>query len=357
MSRRIHITTRESIDRPGGLHNFVKRLALGQSALGHEVSIIDSITSDGRYHLASGPDPQSRLVAGEGPFELHFAYSALPLLRRYPRVRDTPSLFHFHGPWYLEGRANRDGIARCLGKWATEWRVYRTRTLYFTAASHAFAEILQRSFGVDPELIKVVQPGVDTDTFKPGDRNLARESLGIDHDQFVFACVRRLERRMGIDIAIRALSSLTDGVLVICGSGNLDNELRNLVSELGLKSRVKFLGRVSDETIPQVYQAADVSVVPTVQLEGFGLVVLESFSCGCPVIASDVGGLSEALGPFKESWTVPSSNVSALASRMSQAMYDSPNASESSRLRSYAETRSLRSAALEMDSVLETVSQ
>jgi len=58
---------------------------------------------------------------------------------------------------------------------------------------------------------------------------------------------------------------------------------------------VRFAGKVSDADLVGLYRSAALTVVPSTALEGFGLVVLESLACGTPVVATDVGGLPEAL--------------------------------------------------------------
>jgi glycogen(starch) synthase len=60
--------------------------------------------------------------------------------------------------------------------------------------------------------------------------------------------------------------------------------------------RVVFLGRVPDEDLPWLYAAADLSIVPTRDLEGFGYVALESLAAGTPVIATSNGGLVDLVG-------------------------------------------------------------
>ena len=74
---------------------------------------------------------------------------------------------------------------------------------------------------------------------------------------------------------------------------------------------MRFLGKVDEETLVRCYRAADVSVVPTLALEGFGLVVLESLACGTPAIVSDSGGLPEAVANLDRSLIVPAGDAPA----------------------------------------------
>ena len=85
--------------------------------------------------------------------------------------------------------------------------------------------------------------------------------------------------------------------------------------EAPLQGRVRMLGRISDEELIDVYRAADVAVVPTLAVEGFGLVVLEAAACGTPSVVTDVDGLRDAAAPLDASLIVPPADAAALGSR------------------------------------------
>ena len=122
--------------------------------------------------------------------------------------------------------------------------------------------------------------------------------------------VRRLVPRMGLDVLVDAWSVVVEAanvpvLLLIAGDGPSRSALEAQVERLGLTDYIRFIGRVDDASLVSLYRAANVSVVPSVSLEGYGLVVLESLATGTPVVASAVGGLSEAVGGFDESALVP----------------------------------------------------
>ena len=103
-------------------------------------------------------------------------------------------------------------------------------------------------------------------------------------------------------------------LLLIGGDGPLRSTLERRSSD-----SVRILGRLDDDVLPAYYRAADVCVVPSRSLEGFGLVVLEALACGTPVIATDVGGLPEALWGLDDDLVVPSGDADALAERLATA--------------------------------------
>jgi glycosyltransferase involved in cell wall biosynthesis len=107
---------------------------------------------------------------------------------------------------------------------------------------------------------------------------------------------------MGLDTLIESFSQSRvlryKGLLLIGGRGFLESNLKAQVESSGLNDTVRFLGYVSDEELLQVYQASDFFVLPTRELEGFGLVILEAMASGTPVLGTPVGGIPEVIGLF-----------------------------------------------------------
>lgn len=343
----MHFGGRENLDRPGGMHTVMKGLAEGQSRLGLKAKLVHRIQRSGEFETVAG-DISNECIGGVGHF--HFAHGARPILRHSPYTRIFERrLLHFHGPWAAEGRVQGDRLITSAVKWIFEWDTYR-RFHEFIAASSAFASVLANSYKVPSQRIHVVHPGVDTDRFTPRvDRSIARSLLGIDPEVPVVATVRRLENRMGIDNAIHAVAQIPDVQLIIAGAGSLEQPLKRLIEDLGMGARVRLLGKVSDDLLPEVYRAADVVLVPSIALEGFGMVVLESFACGTPVIASRLGGLVEALGPFADEFTVEPRSIPELTEHIRYALTSTYSAAA---FRIYAQSRSLIASAAELENLL-----
>jgi glycosyltransferase involved in cell wall biosynthesis len=119
----------------------------------------------------------------------------------------------------------------------------------------------------------------------------AREELCWPQDAKILFSVRFIHVRYGLDIAIKAV-------------------------ELGIADNVWFLGRVSDETLRRCYEAADLFVLPTIALECFGLIVLEAFAYGLPVISTDAAALPELMEPILPQCVVPAGNVERLREKI-----------------------------------------
>ena len=231
----------------------------------------------------------------------HFAFYTFPLLNL---LGDRPLVFHFHGPWALESDAEvQKPIAVWLKK-QIEQAVYR-RSSRFIVLSQTFRDILHREYRVPLEKIDIVPGGVDVDRFNI---NLtvaeARTQLKWHLERPTIFCIRRLAKRMGLENLITAMALISDRfpdiMLYIAGKGALADTLQAQIARLGLSDNVELLGYIPDEQLPLCYRAANFSVVPTVALEGFGLIVVESLAAGTPVLGTPVGGIPEILRPFSD---------------------------------------------------------
>ena len=151
----------------------------------------------------------------------------------------------------------------------------------------------------DPSRIDVVHPGVDLQTFTPGDRRAARGALGLPDDQPVAVFVGRIQPLKAPDVLLRAAARV-DGLRVVIAGGpsgsglSAPDGLIRLAEELGITERVTFLPPQTRERLADLYRAADVVAVPSYS-ESFGLVAVEAQACGTPVVAAAVGGLPTAV--------------------------------------------------------------
>lgn len=148
------------------------------------------------------------------------------------------------------------------------------------------------ALGVPAERVRVLRNGVDLAMFAPGDRQSARQALGLDRPTLL--SVGQLIPRKGHDLVIRALKGLPEWGVLIAGSGEMEGELRRLAVAEGVAERVRFLGLVPHAELPRIYGAADLLVLAS-EREGWANVLLEAMACGTPVIASNVWGTPEVV--------------------------------------------------------------
>ncbi len=346
-----------SPDQPGGLNRYFRDLwvALGQAGESVQgVTIGPAVGAPAGLTVAANVDdplPRRLLAvldacrsAGRDidVVDAHFAlYALLPVLGP---LRDRQLVVHFQGPWGAESAVSGAGRPSVVARHAIEGAVYR-RARRFIVLSPAFRRLLVERYGISPWKIRVIPPGVDVTRFAPGDRRAARARLGLAPNAWVAATVRRLNPRMGVEVLLRAWSELQDGILLIAGDGPERKALEAEALRLGLLDRARFLGRVSDEELVDVYRAADVTVVPSVALEGFGLVILESLACGTPVIGSNLDGIPRGLGGLDRSLLVPASDAGRLAERLRTARNGTRPLPDARSCRAHAESFSWQSAA------------
>ncbi len=157
------------------------------------------------------------------------------------------------------------------------------------------------SLGAKPQKVKVLHNGVDLDRFKPlaGKREEMRLKLGIPQNATVVLTVRRLVYKNGIDMLIEGANIVVKKnrkvVFLVVGKGPDQSSVQSKIRELGIENNFKLTGFVPDQDLPLYYNAADFFVLPSKSGEGLPLVALEAMACALPVIATDVGGISEVL--------------------------------------------------------------
>lgn len=222
-----------------------------------------------------------------------YAFPALDQIRRFPFVA------HFHGPWAAESRAEGTSRLSTFYKQAIETSVYR-RADRCIVLSSAFRRILVEHGGIREDRVRIVPGGADIARFERGElRGEARDRLGWPGGRPIVLAVRRLRHRMGLATLISAMDNVRkrvpEALLLIAGQGPLRATLEGQVAALQLEDHVRFLGFVPDADLPITYRAADLVIMPSLQLEGFGLTAVEALAAGTPALVTPVGGLPEVV--------------------------------------------------------------
>ncbi|WP_322022572.1 glycosyltransferase family 4 protein [Burkholderia sp. BCC1977] len=251
----------------------------------------------------------------------HFALYTFPGL---DVTRGIPQVSHFQGPWADESQVEGAASLGQRAKRYLEQAVY-TRSSRLIVLSQAFGQILTNRYGIEPSRVRVIPGCVDTAQFDtPLTPAEARHKLQLPQDRPIVLAVRRLVRRMGLEDLIDAIGLVKhrhpDVLLLIAGKGKIGEELQQRIDEAGLQDNVKLLGFVPDNHLAALYRAATVSVVPTVALEGFGLITVESLASGTPVLVTPVGGLPEAVAGLSNDLVLPSTGADAIAEGLGGAL-------------------------------------
>ncbi len=197
-------------------------------------------------------------------------------------------------------------------RWAAQ------RTPQFISNSEAGARFLIEKLGVREQRVVVIRNGIQT-VAPELDRRAWRERLAVDDQTFVACMVANLHalkdhatllfawRKVVMDFERNGRSAL----LVLAGRHDGAAELlRALAADLNLNGTVRFAGHVSD--VPGLLNAADVSVFSS-RSEGCPNAVLESMAAGLPVVATDIEGIREVVGPTGAQFLAPAGDAESLA--------------------------------------------
>lgn len=275
--------------------------------------------------------------AGERQFQLFMTF-----------FRDANIVGTLVGRWLgIPVVSNRRNLGR--GYWHTPWEISKLRLLNrwtssFVANSKAVRDYTIDAEKVPSEKIRVIYNAVDTDRFAPLDEGLRsslQSSLGLPSTGPLVGCVANLRPIKNIQLLIRAFRMLNErnrhSSLALVGTGEEENALRRLVRELNLDSHVLFLGKRSD--IPAILRALDMAVL-TSKAESLPNSLLEYLASGLPIVATDVGGIPEALNDGEAGRLVPSDEVAPLAETMAEVLSsDDLRRKLSKAARQFAETR------------------
>jgi glycosyltransferase involved in cell wall biosynthesis len=152
--------------------------------------------------------------------------------------------------------------------------------------------------------IHISRIGFDNEFLIPENKDETRNKFDINNQDICIFTVRRLEPRMGLQNLIDAVKILIKEYnfnnikLYIAGKGQLNNKLKEQIDKLELSQNIFLLGYVSDDDLIKWYKAADLFVMPTKELEGFGIAALQALGVGLPVVSTKAGANKELTGRY-----------------------------------------------------------
>ena len=177
---------------------------------------------------------------------------------------------------------------------------------------------INHAYRINDDIIRIIPGGVNLNRFSPAiDKRTIRKRLNIPSNKIILFTVRNLVQRMGLENLIIAFNDLikqnAEINLVIGGDGKLKPGLIAIARNFGIENHIHFVGFIPEEQLPFYYQMADIFVLPTKELEGFGLVTLEAMASGLPVLGTPVGGTKEIIGNFDSSFLFKSPDPDSMA--------------------------------------------
>lgn len=216
-----------------------------------------------------------------------------------PRRAPCPSIANIFDTTYLTYPNDFDW------KWRAYAQVFIPNTIrrasaVLTLSEHAKSEIA-RHYKLLPEQVNVVYPGVSGVFCRTADAetiNAAREKFDLPENYLIFVGAQM--PRKNIPALIQALGKLGDDLgnltLVLVGPRERgSSEIQRVISELGLRARVRELGFIGDVDLAVLYQGARAFVYAS-KLEGFGMPPVEAMACGTPVVCAPNPPMPEVLG-------------------------------------------------------------
>ena len=314
---RVLVVTNDLPPRIGGIQYYVDQLARGLAAAGDDVTLYgSSYPGSDEWDTAAPfrvvrestgtllPTPRTlrhtvRLIEHTDAEVVVFG-AAVPLGLLGPTLRrrtGVPYVAFTHGLEVSSSRAPGG------------WRILRAvgdDAAAITYVSQWCEDTLRPQFGARPRHERLA-PAVDPDVFHAGiDPEGLRGRLGVGDDPVV-VCVSRLVERKGQDQLIRTLPALAERVpgtrLILVGDGPHRAALEALARAIGVADRVTFTGEVPDSELAAHFAAGDVFALPCrerhggLEVEAFGIVLIQAQAIGRPVVAGAIGGVPDAVGP------------------------------------------------------------
>ncbi len=245
---------------------------------------------------------QIELVHCTLQFSMLLARMAIRLARRTPRVVVA-----------IHTTLNRSSKEELFDKYLYASMALRCDQIVFVC--EAQSRYWCQRFPAMAERSQVIYNGIDTDRFAPkalaANSDGLRQQLGIDDAKVVLACIAGFRPEKGHRYLLEALARLADTHLVLAGDGLMRAEIEAQIALNQLGERVHLLGQIND--VRPVLHAADTTVLASTAVETFSMAMLESMASATPVVATDIGGLGEAIEPERNGALVVPGDVEALA--------------------------------------------
>jgi glycosyltransferase involved in cell wall biosynthesis/O-antigen ligase len=330
-------------DQLGGLQRYVRELSGALVTLGAAVTVVTKQVSPELPLNETLPDGVGVIrvrVPDRGRALYAVSYPLASLVGVIRETRQAPGLVHVHYP--LQGLAA--ALSGCGYIHTFHAPVYRevlperryalpgalhgglvggTRLVERAVARSAAQSIVLTEY-TRRELARLapaaaarahlIPAGLNSDRFAPGApiRHPAAEGDG----PLIFTA-RRLVPRTGVTELVAAMPAIVARLptarLVIAGDGQLRHEIERRVDALGMRGHIWLVGRVSDESLVGWYRAASLFVLPTQELEGFGMSTIEALACGTPAVGTPAGGTPEVLGGLDHGLIAAGTSPDALA--------------------------------------------
>jgi glycosyltransferase involved in cell wall biosynthesis len=260
-------------------------------------------------------------LSGFDIVHLHYPYIwGAELTRLGSKLTQIPVVVSFHND--LIGDGMRTSLFVAYQTLSARLVIRPADLLCVVSLDHYRHSRLSQALAPDRPDVVELPNGVDTDAFHPDSPAPIRRRYGIPDAGLLLLFVAALDRAhhfKGLDRLLLALSKLPDDTrALIVGDGDLRSSYVRQAAALGLGQRVAFAGAVSNRELPPFYRAADITVLPSLPPESFGLVLIESLACGTPVVASNLPGVRTVVSAGCDGFLIEPGSVTDLVAKLRQ---------------------------------------
>ncbi len=345
---KILILSSEFPPGPGGIGTHAFQLAKNFTLASHEVQVLtpqdyaaeDEIVTFNR----SQPFAVSRFIGGKSTFSKaltrisklnstlrHFKPDVV-LVSGSRSIWMTALLMTFYRdvPWVVVAHGTEFGQMKGLNAWLTKLSANQASALICVSE---YTRQAVRALGVKKPQMEVVHNGADDGQYfklTQDKINNLRKSLDVE-GKFVLLTVGNVSARKGQEVVILALPAiLQKAPQVVYWMAGLPTEresLENRAIDLGVENSIRFLDRVSNQRLLELYNACDLFVMTSRQLEngdfeGYGIAVIEAALCGKAAVVSDNSGLAEAISDGQTGLLVNQNDPEATTEAILQLVSD-----------------------------------
>jgi len=347
----------------GGVERVIFNLSKNFIKFGHECSIIC-------FNHENKNKFKEEIIDGVKIYRLPYAFKIgntpvstkyFPFLKKFLKEHDV-DVIHTHMPTpftsdisiYLARRYN---ISSCLTYHCDVdigslmhniiGRIYDFSLLRRTLNSADIIIALTRKYANEISYIlpnyknkvKIIPNGIDTSLFNPYipyDDLEKKKGIKNKPKLLFVGLLDQYHRYKGLDLLINAMKivkqEIPSTVLIIVGSGALQEEYEKLAKELDLSKNIVFTGRISDNDLLKYYAMSNLFILPSLtKAESFPIVSLEAMSCGVPIITTPVSGLTDVITNRREGLFVKKGDTNSLANAIISLLKDNELRSRVSR--------------------------
>ncbi len=326
------------------------------AALGHRVTLVLGSAYLGDERISLGPRLTLTPVHTLMPFPFHPGLLPMtPELARLPALREADIVqsgeFHQPSTFFAAKSSIRAGIPFVLwqetfGPMRFPGSVYQrgfemtcgptiraavAKGIPRTSRAH---EYLRRLRLREDSIAGWIPTGIDLAQFAPGHPKTTPEEFGWDKDSEVLLLVARLNASKGVDQALHVLERLRsqrrDVRLLVRGSGPQETALRSLARDLGVSESVRFVPRVPRARMVDLYRLSEV-VLSTSRSDLLPFALMEASACGRPVVAMNVGAVSDIVVDSVTGSLVPQQDLARFAGAVAALLDDEEKRTEAGR--------------------------